>query len=278
MNETSISLGKTNASQIKQGAMSKPDYRIAAVDKTLDILEALGQQKKEMALPELSKALGMPKATLFRYLVTLENRGYVRKTLNDDRYALGFKVLELGRQVLGNLNLHAMALPFMKTLQAQFQETVNLAVLDGCEIVYIEILESPQTFKMAARVGAHEMAHATSLGKAMLAFLPDEEVERIAETSNLPKRTANTIDSLSQLWPELGMIRERGYAIDEEENEAGARCVGVPIFDHQGNVVAALSISGPASRLSAAEVEKLGAALVAASQQISQGMGYQERH
>ena len=122
------------------------------------------------------------------------------------------------------------------------------------------------------------MAHATSLGKAMLAFLPDEEVERIAETSRLPKRTANTIDSLSQLWPELGMIRERGYAIDEEENEAGARCVGVPIFDHQGNVVAALSISGPASRLSAAEVEKLGAALVAASQQISQGMGYQERH
>lgn len=257
--------------------MSKPDYRIAAVDKTLDIIESLAEQEKEMALPELSRVLSMPKATLFRYLITLESRGYVRKTLADDRYALGFKVLELGSQVLGNLTLHEVALPYMKALQAQFQETVNLGVLDECEIVYIEILESPRTFKMAARVGGHEMAHATALGKAILAFLPKEEIERIAKTTNLPRCTANTLDSLSQLEPELEMIRERGYAQDREENEEGARCVGVPIFDHRGGVIAALSISGPAFRLSAARIEKMGAALAAAGQQISQEMGCGDR-
>lgn len=254
--------------------MSKQDYRIAAVDKTLDILEYLGQQRKKMALPELSVALGMPKATLFRYMVTLEGRGYVRKGPDDDNYTLGFKVLELGSNILANLTLHELALPYMKELQVQFHETVNLGVLDGCEIVYIEILESTRTFKMSSRVGGRDLPHATSLGKAMLAFLPQEEVERIALASNLPKRTANTITCLPQLKHELETIRQRGYAIDEGENEEGARCVGAPIFDRRGNVVAALSIAGPAFRSPATGIEDMGTALMSAALQISQGLGH----
>lgn len=254
--------------------MSKQDYRIAAVDKTLDILEFLGQQRKKMALPELSVALGMPKATLFRYLVTLEGRGYVRKGPGDDNYALGFKALELASNVLGNLTLHEVALPHMKELQELFHETVNLGVLDGHEIVYIEILESRRTFKMSSRVGGRDMPHATSLGKAMLAFLPEEEIENIAQDCGLPKRTAKTICSLPQLKQELASVRQRGYATDEGENEEGARCVGAPIFDRRGNVAAALSIAGPAFRSSATRIEEMGTALVAAALQISRGLGY----
>ncbi len=255
--------------------MSKQDYRIAAVDKTLDILEFLAQQRKKMALPELSVALGMPKATLFRYMVTLEGRGYVRKGPDDDNYALGFKVLELGSNILANLTLHELALPYMKELQTEFHETVNLGVLDGCEIVYIEILESRRTFKMSSRVGGRDMPHATSLGKAMLAFLPEEEVERIALACNLPKRTAKTITSLSQLKHELETIRQRGFAIDDGENEEGARCIGAPIFERRGNVVAALSIAGPAFRSPATGIDDMGTALMAAALQISREMGYE---
>jgi IclR family acetate operon transcriptional repressor len=254
--------------------MSKQDYRIAAVDKTLDILEFLGQQRKRIGLPELSVALGIPKATLFRYMVTLEGRGYVRKGPDDDNYALGYKVLELGSHVLGNLTLHEVALPHMKDLQARFHETVNLGVLDGNEVVYIEILESRRAFKMSSRVGGRDMPHATSLGKAILAFLPEEEVERIAGATGLPRRTANTICSLPQLKQELASTRQRGYAIDDGENEEGARCVGAPIFDRRGNVSAALSVSGPAFRTSAVDIEDLGTALAAAALQISRGLGY----
>lgn len=253
--------------------MSKQDYRIAAVDKALDILEFLGQQRKRTALPELGVTLGIPKATLFRYMVTLEGRGYVRKYPDDDNYALGFKVLDLASNALGNQTLHEVALPHMKELQERFQETVNLGVLDGCEIVYIEILESRRVFKMSSRVGGRDMAHTTSLGKAMLAFLPEEEAERIAQDSGLPKRTDSTIDSLPQLKKELAIIRQRGYALEEGENEEGARCVGAPILDRRGNVVAALSIAGPAFRSTAADVEQMGAALVAATRQISRVLG-----
>ena len=219
----------------------------------------------------------MPKATLFRYLVTLELRGYVRRNPEGDRFSLGLKVLELSHHLLSAMTLHEVALPYMRELQRRFRETVNLAVLEDCEIVYIEILESPQTFKMSSHVGGREIPHATSLGKAMLAFLPDEDVVHIVAHTEFPERTSKTVSSLSQLQEELEEIRRRGYAVDNEENEEGARCVGVPIFDHRGNVAAALSISGPALRSSTEQIEEMGSALLQASAQISQMVGSSAR-
>jgi DNA-binding IclR family transcriptional regulator len=162
----------------------------------------------------------------------------------------------------------------MKQLLARFQETVNLAVLEGDQIVYVEILESPRTFRMCSRVGSREMPHSTALGKAILAFLPQQEVERILQNTGLPRYTANTIGSRSSLRDELAITRQRGYSIDNGENEEGARCVGAPIFDHRGDVVAAISISGPAVRSSAEEIEGMGTALLEASLHISQRIGY----
>lgn len=249
------------------------NYRIAAVDKSLDILEYLGQERREFGLPDLSRALSIPKATLFRYLVTLEGRGYVRRNRDGDRFSLGLKVLELSNHLLSAMTLHEVALPHMRELQRRFRETVNLAVLEDCEIVYIEILESPQTFKMSSHVGGREIPHATSLGKAMLAFLPHEDVEHIVARTGFPERTNRTISSLPQFQDELEEIRRRGYAVDNEENEEGARCVGVPIFDYRGNVAAAMSISGPALRSSAGQIEEMSSALLEASAQISQSVG-----
>ncbi|MGQ9600652.1 MAG: IclR family transcriptional regulator [Anaerolineae bacterium] len=255
-----------------------PNYRIAAVEKTLDILEFLGQNNQEFGLPELSQALRIPKVTLFRYLHTLEQRKYVRKNPENDKYVLGLKILELSSHALDSLSVHEVALPYMRELQSRFEETVNLAVLEGAEVVYIEILESPRAFKMSSHVGGRELPHSTSLGKAMLAFLPDEEVKQIVKVKGLPKRTENTISTEDQLQDELAAIRQRGYAIDDEENEIGARCVGVPIFDRRGRAIAAISLSGPAFRFSPAEVEAMGTALQNAAARISERIGYMDRH
>jgi IclR family acetate operon transcriptional repressor len=262
---------------IRREADVKLNYRVAAVDKALDILEFLSRQRREFGLRDLSQALNMPKATLFRYLVTLERRGYVRKDSGNEKYWLGFRILELSNCVLGNMTLHEVALPYMQEILDRFRETVNLAVLEGDEVVYIEILESPQSFKMSSHVGGRDYPHATSVGKAMLAFLPEKEVERIVHATGLPKRTDKTITSHGRLKEELAMIRQRGYAIDNGENEEGARCVGAPIFDHRGGVVAAVSVSGPAFRTSMKEIEELGLALLDVTSQISQKMGYVEQ-
>ncbi len=250
------------------------DYHIAAVDKVLDILEFLGRNHQEFGLPELSRALRIPKATLFRYLYTLERRNYVRKNPENDKYALGLKILELSSNALDNLSVHEVALPYMRELQSRFEETVNLAVLEGDEVVYIEILESPRAFKMSSHVGGRELPHSTSLGKAMLAFLPEEAVKRLIKAKGLPRRTPHTICTEAQLWEELAAIRQRGYSIDDEENEIGARCVGVPILDRRGRPIAAISLSGPAFRFSPVEVEIMGDALREAAARISERIGF----
>ena len=259
---------------LDKGADLKLDYRIAAVEKALDILEFLSQQRRKPGLRELSQSLNIPKATLFRYLVTLEGRGYVRKNSENDKYGLGLKVLELSNCVLANMTVHEVALPHMQELLDRFRETVNLGVLEDNEVVYIQILESPRSFKMSSHVGGRDFPHATSIGKAMLAFLPEKKVDSIIDTTGLPKRTDKTITSVVQLKEELAMIRQRGYAIDNGENEEGARCVGAPIFDHRGDAIAAISISGPAFRSSNQETEEMGVAVLEVTAQISRKIGY----
>ncbi len=162
----------------------------------------------------------------------------------------------------------------MRKLQDRFQETVNLAVLDDNMAVYIEILESNHAFKISAQIGGRDYPHCTSLGKAILAFLPDQEVEAIAAATGLPRLTDRTITSIERLREELEVIRTRGYSIDDGENEEGARCIGAPIFNRRGQVVAAISISGPAQHLSQELIETMGAALLDASASISQELGH----
>jgi IclR family acetate operon transcriptional repressor len=168
--------------------------------------------------------------------------------------------------------IHEVALPYLHDLLVRFQETVNLGVLEHNEIVYLEVLESPQAFKMSSHVGARDYPHATSLGKAVLAFLPEKEVERIIRATGMPKRTEKTICSFSRLKEELTLIRRRGYSIDDQENEEGARCVGAPLLDSRGNVMAAISLSGPAPHFSQAVIENIGAALTEITSLISQKM------
>lgn len=251
-------------------------YTISAVEKTMHILESLASEGAGATLAQLSTTLGMPKPTLFRYLTTLQEMGYVQKDPSTDGYTLGLKAFELGNLAMPQRTVREIALPEMHSLLDRFSETVNLGIMDRGQVLYLEILESPQAMKMSARVGSRDYAHATSLGKAMLAFMPDEEVETIVQVHGLPARTEKTITTFTEFRQELVSVRRRGYAIDTGENEPTARCVGAPIFDRFGQVAAAMSLSGPAHRLSDQQVEAVGRALTQAASRISQRIGYSE--
>jgi DNA-binding IclR family transcriptional regulator len=248
-------------------------YTVNVLVKALDLLEVLSH-RDSLSLKELCELLEQPKSSVFRYLVTLEDRGYVRRLLNGDEYTLGLKLIELGRSVTTQFTVHEVAIPFMRGLQETFRETVNLAILEAGKVVYLEILEGTQSIRMAARPGQRDFAHSTAIGKAMLAHSSDSEVEAIINRHGLPALTPATITSIERLRAELAQVNEVGYAVDNVENETGVRCVGAPIFNHLGKAVAAISISGPADRLWGAQVEAIGKAIVAATQSISEQLGY----
>lgn len=249
-------------------------YTIRAVSKALDLLQALADANAGHSLAELSRELGLPKSSVFRHLVTLEDAGYIERVPGNEAYRLGLKLFELGSLVAAQFDVRHEAIPFMRHLLATFQETVNLAIMEGGEVVYLEILESTRSIRMSAQPGQRHSPHSTALGKAMLAYLSEVEVEAILASHGLPALTSRTITTVEIFKAELAGVRERGYAVDDMENEAGARCVGAPIFNHRGEAVAAISVSGPADRMRPPQIDAVGKELVRATRAISKRLGY----
>src|SRR6266849_5672522 len=215
-----------------------------AVERALNILEAAAQRREGLTNSEISRKLGIPKSSASYILRTLEKRGYLRREAETGRYRLGLKILSLGGDVQSNLDIADVALPFMRSIVEKIHLTVHLAVLDQGEAVYIEKVEAPGFFKVNTWVGRRMFLHSTSVGKCLLAWLPKHEVETIAKQQGLKRRTPETITSIAKLLADLERVKQSGYAVDDEENSLGARCLGAPIFDAMGNVTAALGASG----------------------------------
>jgi IclR family acetate operon transcriptional repressor len=249
-----------------------PDYSIAVLDRALDVLEALADGTEALGVTELARRVGATKSAAYRILANLERRGYVTKDPTTARYSLGTRLAYLGQRSLGTFDLRQVARPVLDDLNRRFQETVNLGVLDGDEVVYIDMIESHHGLRMAARVGARDFVHSTALGKAMLAFLSPEAIQRRLQRP-LPPRTAHTITDPALLAAELDRVRARGVAEDHAENELGARCVAAPIFDHAGSVIAAISLSSPESRLDDRRAAEVATAIQAAAQEITRRIG-----
>jgi DNA-binding IclR family transcriptional regulator len=241
-----------------------PDYSIAALDRALDLLEALAEAPAgaPLGVSEIARRSGVTKSAAFRILANLERRGYVAKDPVSARYTLGTHLVYLGERSLGAIDLRLAARPALEALQRRFGETVNLGVREGAEVVYVDMIESSHGLRMAARVGGRDYLHSTALGKAMLAFLPPAERDRLLQASReLPARTERTITDPVTLRAELERVRERGIAEDHDENEVGARCLGAPIFDHRGMVAGAISVSAPDSRLDDARAAEVAVAV-----------------
>jgi DNA-binding IclR family transcriptional regulator len=266
---------------ISNPGRTRPSNLVQTLERASFILDILGQSPQGISIKDLSDKMHLPKGTTHRLLSSLSYFGYVRQDQNTKNYFLGFKLVELGNMLLGQLDLRKEAEPFLRNLAERTKETVHLVILDGNEIVYLDKLETePHTggLRMASRVGSRNPAHSCAVGKALMAYLPAEALARIVEEKGLPKRTGNTITDYDQLKAHMTLVRKQGYAVDDEENERGIRCVGAPIFNEAGRAVAAISVSGPAFRVTKKSVqEKLKKEVMETALRISQRLGFRDR-
>ncbi len=257
--------------------MPKSDiYYIEVLGKALDILDVFVEVRKpRLTLQEISTLTKLNKNTVFRALYTLAEHGYIIKRHHE--YELGSKLLDLSNAKLQRRDLVAAAGPFMDSLREKFGETVNLGVLDGGAIRYVDVRESPHRFRLAERVGGSDFLHCTALGKCHLAFMPMEEVRRLLKEQGMPRETPRTLVTLSAMKVELERVRQQGYAADAEESMEGAFCLGAPILDDAGAPIAALSISGPTTRFNVSVTPEASKALLDAVSEIRERLGYTRR-
>jgi DNA-binding IclR family transcriptional regulator len=248
-------------------------YTVDAAAKALDLLTTFSFREPRLSLADLAARTGIPRATAFRLLSTLEQAGFVAKTGGE--YQLGIKCFVLGNIVAAGLDLREKAHPHLVSLRDATGETVHLAILDRWQVVYLERVHSPHPVGfMRSRVGALVPAYCTGLGKTLLAFQPEEEVARWVSGQTFKALTPQTITSARRLLKELRAIRERGYGLDEQEHEIGVRCIAAPIRNHAGEVVAAISVAGPAERMPRTLIGSATAtSVVAAARAISADLG-----
>lgn len=246
---------------------------LKVVAKTLRIMEAMGSSGTESRLTDLSKSLKMPKATVFRILFTLESLGYVQQDQSTGMYRLTEKAGWFHRDQSWD-TLRSVARPFMERLLSRFEQTVNLGVLDRDQVLYVEILEGLRSIRMLATVNTYAPLHCTAMGKSMLAYLAPEEVAEAIKRRPLRRFTANTIVSVPRLVHHLKKVHLRGYAVDNEEVERGARCVAVAILNPDGKPMAAISVSGPISHIQRSTVKEIAEAVMDCCAQISERMGF----
>ena len=254
--------------------MDKPegDYMVQPVVKALQVLDYVARQGHMVSLTEIVHELGLPKTTVFRYLQTLSATGFVAHDIPRDRYGVGERFRDLAARDTAFSGLRQLAQPEMQKLADMFSETVNLAVLSEGEIVYIEMLETTRPQRAHARVGHRHPVHSTSLGKAILAYLPDAGGGLLA-VPELPQMTFRTLTDTRALRRQTDMIRKCGYAIEIGENEDGLMCIGVPILDPAGFPIAAISLSAPERRMRPELASAAAEALKLAAHRISRRLG-----
>jgi len=211
-------------------------------------MEIIGYAPVPPTMSELCRATGLHKSTVYRFLQVLEDLGYIAPDA-EGRYGLAYKFLDLAMTVDGPMALRRSAHGVLLALSERLGESVQLAILEGTKVVYCDKVDAIRSLRIETRFGQRLNAHATGLGKVMLAYLPEDEVSRLYSGYNFERHTANTIQSLDRLSEALRNIRSSGHGLDDEEYVAGLKCIAAPVFGTRGNVIAALSVSGPAIRM-----------------------------
>lgn len=247
-------------------------YQTHSIVKAFKLVELL-VSKNEFGLAELSGLLKLPKTTVHRMLLTLESLGYVEQNPENLHYMASIKFFELGCQVAQKLNFIEIAQPFMVKLSEETGETINLGILDGIDIVCVDKVESKHHLKLDQPIGFRYKAYCTAFGKAVLAFLPEEERGRLFSEHTITPCTSKSLQTVSEIEEDLQGARKQGYTVDNEEGISGVCCVGAPIFDHDLKVVAGISIAGPTLRIKEENIEHLAKLVKETAALISRGSG-----
>ena len=247
-------------------------YSVPAIHRTLDIIEALVQQRT-LTVSEVNRRFKIPKSSAYAILHTLKSRGYVDKD-KMDRYSLGLQLFSLGNALIEGLDVRKIAYSLLKELTEEAQLTGHIAIQDGEYAVYIEKREVFGSVRLTTWLGRRVHLHSTAIGKALLAFLPEEEVDLIVNKHSLPRLTAKTITSPKLLKKELAKVRTHGYAVGNEENEIGVRAVAAPIFNDAGRVVAAVNLGASTMHMRVEDIPRLGALVRQYSLRMSEQLGF----
>lgn len=252
--------------------MEEPYYIINSVVRTVNIIEYLGQVG-EASVAEVGAYLQVNKSTAHRFLASMKYTGFLDQNLENQKYRLSLRVFGIGQSVLARLDVRDIAKPFMVSLAERTGETINLGTFDKGEIIYIEKCLSKNTLRMDTQLGGRDPLYCTALGKAILAYSDEATIEDYLKSVKMEAKTDKTITSTKALRDEINSIKDKGYAIDDEEIIIGLRCVAVPIFDQQNAVIAAISISIPTIRINAGNFEGYKNDLIFAAREISNKLG-----
>lgn len=247
-----------------------------SLHKVLDIIDAVGKAGS-LGIGEISDQLGFPPSTIHRIVSTLAMRGYFKQDVENRRYSLSVKFLELASMVQLQINLTSIARPHLEHLMAETRESANIAVQDGDEVAYLDVVQSNHSMlQLFTKVGARVPLYCTGVGKLFLGQMGETEINAYLKRIRRTPFTTKTFVEGGGIRTELSHIRARGYAVDNEEMEDGVRCIASLVFDHRGRPAAAVSISGAAMRIVPDRIEQLGQSVKDCSRKISQALGFQE--
>ncbi len=248
-----------------------------SVEKTLQIIEQLADEREPLHLADLSKRVKMPPSTVLRMVNTLLEHGYAYQDPQTLRYGLTLRFAQIGQMVSEQLHIRDLAHPYLLELSRTCGESACLAIEEEMEVIYIDVVDGADgMLKIMQRIGKRAPLHSTGVGKLMLTQYTPEKLNMLTQQKGLVFLTPHTLASVQALKRELEIIRKQGYAVDDEECELGARCVAAPIYNYQNRIVAAISVSGPISRITRKRTQELAALVVEAADKISATLAYKK--
>ncbi|WP_088105891.1 IclR family transcriptional regulator [Halalkalibacter urbisdiaboli] len=247
---------------------------IQAVERALKILDLFDEFETELKITDISERMALHKSTVHSLLKTLQKHRYIEQNPENGKYRLGLKLFERGNFVIQSMDLRTIAKDYLQKLSKVSGKTVHLVVLDGKEGIYIDKVESASATILYSRIGRRIPIHSSGVGKALVAFRSDEEIEQILNHYQFNQHTPNTITDKKRFLEEIEEIRKRGYAVDNEENEPGVFCVAYPVRNHNGDIVAAISMSTTVNRAKEEGVEETVKMLIDTCHEISYKLGY----
>jgi IclR family transcriptional regulator, acetate operon repressor len=248
--------------------------QVQSLVRALALLNSIAESPDDGAtLSDLALQVGLPPSTAHRLLTTLEQERYVKFNPEGRQWAIGVQAFVTGCSFTKTRSLAAIARPYMRNLMEESGETTNLAVEDEGEAVYLSQVECRQTMRVFSRPGSRVPLHCSAVGKAILSAVPGKRLSKIMQQRGMPRLTVKTITAPAALRADLDRVRALGYALDDEEHHAGSRCIAAPIFDETGDVIAAVSASGPIVRIDEETIPRLGALVSQTAREISAALG-----
>jgi IclR family transcriptional regulator, acetate operon repressor len=240
------------------GKVAAVTAQVQSLTRGLSILECLAKAEGGLTLTDVGQRVQLPPSTVHRLLATLEKMGYVYQAGELGRWYVGLQAFTVGSSFLASRDFIAQSHPYMRRLMDQSGETVNLAILDGTEAVFVDQVQCREMMRTIVKLGSRAPLHASGVGKAMFASLPDDQIDAILKVRGLPRITGNTITTPETMWASIRVIRQRGWSFDDEEHAQGTRCVASPIYDEHAETLGAISLAGPSSRLPDERIKQLG--------------------